>query len=196
MTFLIGSDEVGLGAWAGPLVVCAVAVPTLWVPPTGLNDSKQLTPRQRSDLYAKLRAVVPEEDIAVFYADNTTIDSQGIRRVLIDAHTKAIQVVLARHPETDIVVDGIVRLRQLPQARCVPKADATFPVVMAASIIAKVHRDMLMQLHHRQFPQYQWISNVGYGTQQHRDGLAKHGVSPLHRKSYRPISDLVKAVTK
>lgn len=184
--WVVGSDECGYGAWAGPLVVCAVAVPVGWVGPPELNDSKQLTPAQRAVLYGEL------QDLTMFIAgvESADIDKYGVKASLVTAHAHALLRVLEKYPDAEVIVDGIVRIPQVPQARCVPKADSIYPAVMAASIIAKVNRDFVMRQYHKEYPHYGFDSNVGYGggkNHAHTLGLAKHGVCPLHRRSYAPI---------
>lgn len=188
MKFVIGSDEVGYGAWAGPLMVCAVAVPEGWVGPPGLNDSKMYAKNKAAmlDVYRDLEAL----PLALIASSNEVIDTVGVRRALIDAHTAAVNALLERFPDADVVVDGIVALPEIPQARLIPRADALVPAVMAASIVAKVNRDFLMRQYHTAFPYYGWDTNAGYGgNAKHAAGLDKHGVSPLHRRSYGPIKD-------
>jgi ribonuclease HII len=186
--WLIGADEVGLGAWCGHLVCCAVAVRKDWTPPVGLNDSKKLTKAKREKLYNILRDV-PR---ALSWMSAEAIDAIGIREALISAHTSAIRDMLSVYPDTEIILDGDVALPDLPQARCIPKADGTFAHVMAASIIAKVTRDWEMTRLDKQYPGYALAKNAGYGTPQHQEGLAKLGPSAIHRKSYAPIKALIK----
>ncbi len=191
--YIIGLDEVGLGAWAGPLVVCAVAVPRLWTPPDGLNDSKKLTPAMRTAVYFKLRGLIETRAVALFAVENKDIDRVGLRRALVDAHTSVIESLLERFPADDIIVDGNVPLPKVPKAKCIPKADGLYPSVMAASVIAKYNRDVLMQTYHEQYPHYGWDSNAGYGTEKHQKGLQAHGVSPLHRQSFAPIKGFLRS---
>jgi ribonuclease HII len=185
--YIIGSDEVGTGAWAGPFFVCAVAVLKLWKGPEGLTDSKDLTPTQRVALYQHLHAL----PLSIMSVESTMIDSHGLRPTLVDAHTGAIQALLARFPDADVVVDGVMQLPLLPRARCVPKADALFPAVSAASVIAKVNRDFVMQGYATQYPGYGFGTNVGYRSALHEQGLARLGPCPIHRRSYAPIKKLL-----
>jgi ribonuclease HII len=184
--FLVASDEVGLGSLAGPLFVCAVAVPFDWTGPPGLNDSKKLSSDQRSVVYQRLWQL-PH---AIRLVENTAIDEFGIASALRSAHIAALQFMREQYPDSEGIVDGTLHLG-LPWARSVPKADSLYPAVMAASIIAKVNRDSLMRMYHKSFPGYSWDKNSGYGTQAHMEGLKKYGVTPLHRKSYAPIRKLI-----
>ena len=186
--YIIGSDEVGYGAWAGPLFVCAAAVPKDWKGPAGLTDSKELSPEERLSLYA---AALQQLPMCVMATDNVTIDEIGVMKALIEAHTRAIQVMLLQFPDAEVIIDGVIRLPEIPQAQPIPKADAKYPVVSAASVIAKVNRDFVMKQLHTQYPHYGFDTGVGYGTKQHQRGLKEHGITPWHRKSYAPIKKLL-----
>lgn len=196
MKYIIGSDEVGYGAWAGPLVVCAVAVPVDWTGPAGLADSKDFsTPAEKAArvaLYSELQNI----STALMGVENTTIDAIGVKKALVDAHAAALLQLLQKFPDAEVIVDGIVPIPQVPQARCVPKADSLYPAVMAASVIAKVNRDFLMHQYHHQFPHYGFDTNVGYGggkKHAHTLALQKHGICPLHRRSYAPCRAAIAA---
>jgi len=190
MKYIIGSDEVGYGAWAGPLIVCAVAVPAGWAGPPELDDSKAFKSAsekvERAILYGKL------QDLPMFLAciGNEVIDQFGIKAALVRAHGAALNNLLQRFPDAEVIVDGIVPIPEVPQARCIPRADGLYPAVMAASVIAKVNRDFLMRQYHTTYPHYGFDTNVGYGggkKHAHTLGLQKHGVCPLHRRSCGPI---------
>lgn len=191
MNYIIGSDEVGYGAWAGPLVVCAAAVPFDWKGPVGLADSKDFSTvaekAKRVALYAELQHL----PMSIVGIENTVIDRFGVGDALIAAHEYALKQMLQRFPGAEVIVDGSRPIPGVPQARCIPKADSTYPVVMAASIIAKVNRDLIMREYHKKYPHYGFDTNVGYGQKRgkHADGLKSHGVCPIHRRSYQPIKD-------
>jgi ribonuclease HII len=192
MRYIIGSDEVGYGAWAGPLFVCAAVVPESWRTPPGLKDSKQLDAFERAALYGEHLQQLP---MSIMVASNTFIDEVGVKKALMDTHAEAIKTLLHLHPDAEIIIDGVLLPDGLPaRTRCVPKADNIFPVVSAASVIAKVNRDFVMHQYHEQFPHYGWKTNVGYGTNKHMAGLKLHGISPLHRRSYAPIRKLLEEV--
>lgn len=186
--YIIGVDEVGLGAWAGPLYVCAVAVPASWRPAQKLTDSKEMTPAMREAVYTNVLQQLPMTIMAV---GNEQIDKMGIRSALIHAHTLAIQCMLSLYPNAEVIVDGNVPLPELPQAKLIPKADALYPAVSAASVIAKVNRDLAMKHLHTAYPHYGFDKNAGYGVPAHQKGLKEHGVTPWHRKSYAPIKKLL-----
>lgn len=185
-TCIVGSDEVGLGAWAGPAVVCAVAAYCEWSDPD-VTDSKKLTRKARERIYEKYWSdeklvislcVVPVEDI----------DRMGVHRAVLDGHRQAIEGTYFRLVYTPVVVVDGNQAPEVPGAICLPKADALVPAVSIASIIAKVFRDRLMIALDKEHPGYDLASNMGYGTPKHQAGLAKLGVSPIHRRSFAPIA--------
>jgi ribonuclease HII len=183
--YVIGCDEVGLGAWAGPLYVCAFAVPEQWEM-RGLNDSKKLDTKDRAKLFGYLHTL----PLALVRAGADVIDQKGIRPILVQSHTLAVQTLLQKYPDAVVIVDGIVPLPQVPQAQLVPKADAKYPAVMAASVVAKHSRDVEMQRMHELYPDWGFDTGVGYGTKKNREGLATFGMSPIHRRSYEPMKGM------
>jgi ribonuclease HII len=185
--YIIGSDEVGWGALAGPLFVCAVAVPKGWKGPPGLDDSKELTARQRERIYPALEGL----PLSLMQVPHDVFDAVGPKEALVSAHTAAIEAMLQRFPEAAVVVDGDVSPR-VERARCVRDADALFPAVSAASIVAKVNRDYVMKQFAVLYPGYGFETNAGYGGNKvHQRGLEKLGVCPIHRRSYAPIKKLL-----
>lgn len=186
---IIGVDEVGLGAWAGPLTVCAFAAPGEQWALEGLNDSKALSRMARTRIAKKLQ----QEHAQCFEVVNVSsaeIDRSGIGRVLPRAMEQAIYQLIARVGLPDrVIIDG--ESKGFHGAEYVPKADALFPCVMAASILAKVQRDAFMEYKAVIYPEYGFEAHAGYGTKRHRNAIALHGICPLHRRSYRPMCDLV-----
>lgn len=177
---LIGMDEVGRGPLAGPVVTAAVVLDPAR-PLIGLNDSKQLSERQRETLLPQIidRALhlgvgmsFPEEidRINIFQA---TI--MAMRRAL--AHTRLNEGVL--------LIDGLSFA--CPPLTCVKviKGDTLSPSIMAASIVAKIIRDRLMGYYHQRYPEYHFARHKGYGTKAHREALRLHGPSPIHRMSFK-----------
>jgi ribonuclease HII len=186
--FIIGSDEVGYGSWAGPLYVCAYVAPEGWTAP-GLDDSKKLSVKQRLEVYTRLDLT----RAALISVEPTTIDEFGLGHCLVRAHVQAITELVERgFGGASIIVDGNMRL-PLAEAKSIPKADTMVPAVMAASVIAKCNRDIFMKGLHQKYPQYGFASHVGYGTPEHMAALRAYGPCPAHRMSYRPLKEVIEA---
>lgn len=185
--FVIGSDEVGYGSWAGPLYVCAYVAEEGWTLP-GLNDSKKLSEKQRQEVYTRLDL----NRSALICVEPQTIDEYGLGHCLVQAHVQAIKQLIERgFSGARVVVDGNLRL-PLAEAESIAKADMTVPAVMAASIIAKSNRDLLMKTTmHKMYPEYGFASHVGYGTPEHMAALHAYGPCPIHRLSYRPLKEVI-----
>ena len=190
-TRVAGLDEVGRGAWAGP--VCAAAVvlplnrPDLPELLAGVRDSKQLSPAQRERL---LPLILDAADaVGVGWATPAEVDERGIVPATRQAMARAVKELDGR---ADALLVDYVRLPDLdlPQ-RALPKADARCLSVAAASIVAKVTRDRLMVALEQDYPGYGFARHKGYGTRQHREALARLGPSPIHRKSWRPVRDML-----
>jgi len=185
----IGADEVGYGCLAGPLVVCAVMAPKDWSL-AGLNDSKKLSQKQREAMRAKLYPLIEKGEIQFHIAErsNVEIDINGVSNMLKSAYIECF-TSFAKAKESLIIIDGILKFDNLGvddyNIVSLIKADTLIPSVMAASILAKTFRDDKMRVFHEQYPQYNWKSNVGYGAPVHLKAMRSHGLSPLHRRSYK-----------
>lgn len=183
---IIGIDEAGRGCWAGPLVAAAVL---LGKDIPGLADSKKLSAKQRTILSLQIKETATY-GIGWVYAQE--IDEIGLTRATQKAMREALNQIEDSYDE--VVIDG--NFNYLPEVRnvtVIPKADSLVPAVSAASIIAKVARDEYMHDIAKHFPQYQFERHVGYGTALHLEMLKLHGVSTLHRLSYKPLQALLKA---
>jgi len=189
--YVCGSDECGLGAWAGNLTVCATITPRDWTFP-GVTDSKKLTATARERLYPVLSKTLTH---CIVHINPEEIDREGVGNVWLKAHVRAIQGALEAHKalgHTDtplVIADGN---RSVPGAISLPKADLLIPAVSAASILAKVTRDRLMREMDVLYPGYGFSRNCAYGTQEHRAALERLGVCPIHRMSYSPMSSMKK----
>ena len=178
-----GTDEVGRGALAGPLVAAAVILPP-GARLEGLRDSKLCTRRQRAALVEQIQEIAIA--VAVVRVRPGRIDRVGLQRCNLDALRRAVKG-LDVDPDY-LIVDGF-RLRRLPvPALAVKKGDAVSTSVAAASIVAKEHRDAIMRRYHRKFPRYGFLSNVGYGTRHHWRALKEHGPCPIHRRSFYGVT--------
>ena len=176
-----GCDEAGRGCLAGPVTAAAVILPADFTSDM-INDSKQLTERQRE----RLRPVIEREAIAwaVAMVSPEEIDRINILRASITAMHRALDQ-LAIRPE-GILVDGnrFYPYHDIPHTTIV-KGDGKMLSIAAASILAKTHRDELMRRLDAEFPQYGWARNKGYPTPDHRAAIAAHGITPYHRKTFQ-----------
>ena len=179
-----GVDEVGRGALFGPVVAAAVILdPTRRI--RGINDSKQLAPEVREQLAESIRQQALGWAVAA--VDAARIDVLNIYRASQVAMREA---VLSLQPRPDLVLVDALRL-DLPwdlAQRAILHGDACSVSIAAASIVAKVHRDQLMQEWDSVYPQYHLGRNKGYTTPQHLKSLAQFGPTPLHRKTYAPVA--------
>lgn len=181
--FVAGSDEVGYGALAGPLVIGAVFGAADWVI-EGLNDSKKLSAcalcRMEEAIYVQERLGHIRTSLCFIHPKD--IDAFGVMTAQRVAHCRALEVV-AGGRSCLLIVDGAL---DLPGDEiCVPKADTFVPHVMAASIIAKTARDRFMVDLAVDYPQYGFEKHVGYGVPVHQQAIASFGLSDVHRKSYK-----------
>jgi ribonuclease HII len=182
---LVGIDEVGRGCWAGPLVAGAVI---LAKPIPGLDDSKLLSKGRREELATIIKKEALE--IGLGWVDAATIDKVGITTAVKMAMSQALNQITTDYDE--IIIDGHFNfLPDNPKTRAVIKADASVPGVSAASIIAKVARDKYMSEITADYPDYGFERHVGYGTALHLEKLKLHGVSGLHRRSFKPVAALL-----
>ncbi len=188
---VVGIDEVGRGAWAGPLVVGAVLLGGKNI--SGLTDSKKLTAKQRLLLAKDIHENAVAIGLGWVSAEN--IDKHGLSKALKIASQLALKEITAEY--TQIIIDGTVRFIDDPRVTTIKQADLLVPSVSAASIIAKVARDYYMSsVVAKEFPDYGFESHVGYGTMKHRQALEKHGVTKIHRQSFRPIQGLYGVLQK
>lgn len=182
-----GVDEAGRGALAGPVVAAAVVIAPantnapLWVE---VRDSKLLTAAQRQALAPRIQQQAAAWGVGV--AEAATIDAIGIAAATRLAMQQAIAALA---PAPDHLLIDWVRLPQTPIPQIAqPKADRTMASVAAASILAKVHRDQLMQTYDACYPAYHFGAHKGYGVAAHLAALAAHGPCPLHRYSFAPLA--------
>ncbi len=175
-----GCDEVGRGSLAGPVVAAAVILPKKFRCKE-LNDSKQMTKDQRLEV----REIIMKSALAWAVAEvsHTEIDQINILNASFRAMHLALDQLSTR-PQL-LLIDGnrFKPYGDLP-FECIIKGDAKYMSIAAASVLAKTYRDDLMQNLAREFPGYSWETNVGYPTEEHRNGIRKLGITPVHRKSF------------
>ena len=185
--WIAGVDEVGRGPLAGDVVAAAVILdPATPIP--GLNDSKKLSEKQRQELVM----LIKEHALALSIGRSSVaeIDSLNILQASLLAMQRAVEA-LPRRPHL-VYVDG----NHLPdwrfQAKAIVRGDAKIPTIAAASVLAKVTRDCEMEALDSLYPGYGLAKHKGYPTKQHLEALAKLGPSPIHRKSFAPVSALLR----
>jgi ribonuclease HII len=179
---IAGIDEAGRGPWAGPVVAAAVILDPGNIP-TGIDDSKALDEDGREIVFRHI--VESGAIIATGIADVGRIDRDNILNATLWAMSEATRGLTLK-PQLAIV-DGNRAPRLACETRTIIKGDAKCLSIAAASIVAKVTRDRMMIALEREYPGYGFARHKGYGTPEHKDALARLGVCPLHRRSFRPI---------
>jgi ribonuclease HII len=185
-----GIDEAGRGPWAGPVVAAAVVLDPKRVP-DGIADSKQLSENAREELFEE---ILKTASVGVAFADPERIDRDNI----LAATLWSMQQAVTELPEKPhlALIDG----NRAPQLDCavqtIVKGDARSLSIAAASIVAKVSRDRMMKRFDAQYPDYGFGQHKGYGTALHSSALKKFGVTPLHRRSFKPVREALDATAK
>lgn len=181
---IAGVDEVGRGPLAGPVVAAAVILPKACKIP-GLNDSKKIPKSKHKEIYeAVLQNAIA---IGIGVKDNQVIDQVNIYEATKLAMMEAIGQ-LDPQPQ-HLLIDAMKLDLPIPQTSII-KGDANSLSIAAASIVAKVTRDQMMEEFDREYPGYDFAQNAGYGTAKHLAGLDKLGVTPIHRRSFEPIKSM------
>lgn len=178
---IAGVDEVGRGCFAGPVVAAAVILPINFNATDEINDSKLLSPKKRGEL----SPIIKKYSVSYSIAEISTeiINEVGIAKATQKAFYVAVSKLSVK-PEYIFIdafyIDNLDRRNQKP----IVHGDRKSISIAAASIIAKVYRDGLMQKLHEKYPQYDFYQNKGYGTKKHREAIKKFGLCDLHRKSF------------
>ena len=182
--FVVGVDEVGRGPLAGPVTAAAVRLDPVRIPEV-LADSKALTAARRETLFAQLLDVA---QVSIAHASVEEIDALNILR----ASHLAMERAVAGLPADFALIDGNMIPRGLAiPARAIVKGDAKSLSIAAASICAKVTRDRIMVDLAQQYPGYGWAANMGYPTKMHLSALLNLGVTPAHRRSFKPVHNIL-----
>lgn len=186
--FIVGIDEVGRGPLAGPVAVGAVAAtPAMIRKFRAIKESKQLSPREREEWYAKIKSLSSDElCFVVAIVAAKTIDRIGIVPAIRRALAASLKKLAVDPRECTALLDGGLHAPpEYKNQKTIIRGDASETVIAMASVVAKVERDRLMAGKlHRKFPVYGFDRHKGYGTKVHYEALAKHGLSPEHRKSF------------
>ena len=176
---IAGVDEVGRGAIAGPVVACAVVLPEgLYI--EGIYDSKKLSKFKREELSKKIAKTALCFSYGLVEAGR--VDEINIHRASLEAMKNAVDGLSVK-PRT-VLLDGTHPPAVDFPVVCIKGGDSLSFTIAAASILAKVFRDGLMEEYHDEYPCYGFSSHKGYGTKKHFDAVSKHGFSPLHRKTF------------
>lgn len=179
-----GVDEAGRGPLAGPVVAAVCVIPEGHFFP-GIDDSKKLPPKKRHQLFDALTND-PSVTYSIAQIDSEVIDQVNIYQATILAMLKAVES-LEKQPDC-LLVDGMTLSHPVIPSIKIVRGDSLSQSIAAASILAKVTRDRLMEDFHQQWPHYGFNEHKGYGTPQHMEAIQKHGIVPIHRRSFEPVA--------
>ena len=183
---IAGVDEVGRGPLAGPVTACAVVLDMSRIP-EGLNDSKKLSAKRRESL---AEAILACAEVSVASASVEEIDELNILRASHLAMERAVAGLLT--PPDHCLIDGNLIPKGLTvSAEAIVKGDSKSVSISAASIVAKIRRDCVMSALAQQYPGYGWETNAGYPSKSHRLALQNLGVTPHHRRSFKPVHNIL-----
>jgi ribonuclease HII len=190
--FIAGVDEVGRGPLAGPVVAAAVIFPPDFILTDDfkfLTDSKKISEKRRLQLFPLIKYAAIACEIGV--VSHTTIDRINILEASLLAMAKAVKKLTVQ-PDY-LLVDGKFTIKQLSiRQKAIINGDALVASIAAASIIAKVSRDWLMDSYHQDYPHYGFNQHKGYGTKAHLTAIQAHGPCPIHRLSFAPLNKISK----
>lgn len=186
---IAGVDEAGRGPWAGPVVAAACILPVDFPEDLyhQLDDSKKLSAKKREMLAVEIKKYCIW---SVAQIDVEIIDQINILQATMQAMQLAI-TKLGTQPSSVLIDGNMLPKDLLIPATAVIKGDQKHACISAASILAKTHRDNIMSELAKDFPAYGWERNAGYGTKAHQEALQKHGITPHHRKSFKPIAEII-----
>lgn len=184
-TTIAGIDEVGRGPLAGPVVAAAVILPED-MPALPINDSKKLSRAVREELYT---IIMEKAQVGIGIIDNKVIDSVNIYQATKLAMMQAVNNL---NLQPDALLIDAMKLPLAQKQVSLIKGDLNSYSIAAASIVAKVYRDQMMTDYAKEYPNYGFEKNAGYGTKAHLDGLHKYGLTAIHRKSFEPIKTMVR----
>ena len=181
---IAGVDEAGRGPLAGPVVAAAVVLPADAIL-QGLDDSKKLSPTRREELFPKIQTQAVVYGVAVVNPE--VIDKINILQAALLAMQQAVEQL---QPVPDLLlIDGNQKTASSIEQWAIVKGDSKSLSIAAASVLAKVTRDHIMQDYHQLYPQYEFARHKGYGTKLHRDLIAEHGPCPIHRSTFKGVTE-------
>ena len=191
VSFIAGIDEAGRGPLAGPVVAAAVVIPKyIKFPP--VNDSKKLTDKQRR----KLRTEIMSVDKILFSIVEISVGEIEKTNILRATHSAMKQTVQKLEYVDFALIDGLPVPHFPIPSKAIVKGDSKSASIAAASILAKVYRDELMEKYAVRYPQYGFEKNKGYGTAAHMEALKKYGPCPIHRKTFAPVREMLEKSRK
>ena len=186
--FVCGVDEAGRGCLAGPVTAAAVILPKNYKNKL-IQDSKKLNTHNRMKLYDEITSIAI--DYSIIDIPNDIIDSINVLESTFLAMNKAISKIIRKADY--IIIDGNqFKTKSKFKYECIISGDSIYQSIAAASILAKVHRDKLMEKYNKEYPYYDWINNKGYGTIKHKNSIKKFGISIYHRKSFNLLNKQLK----
>jgi ribonuclease HII len=189
---IIGLDEAGRGSLAGPLVVAAVSLP-LNYHNDEINDSKQLSIKQRDKLYDEI--CESAIDYSIVFMEPTQVDSLNPKQASIDGMKQALEELKVNKPSIALI--DYEKVKSDTETKSIVKGDEKSISIAAASILAKVSRDRYMQKIDKTYPQYHFAKHKGYNTVEHLKALKKYGpIKNFHRYSYKPVQNILKTSLK
>ena len=183
---IAGVDEAGRGPLAGPVVAAAVIFPAR-IDIVGLDDSKKLSPKKREDLFPKIQAEAVAYGVAI--VNREVIDKINILQASLLAMKQAVEQ-LQTVPDL-LLIDGNQKIDSTLDQWAVVKGDSKSLSIAAASVLAKVTRDRVMKDYHKLYPQYEFHRHKGYGTKLHRTLIEEHGPCPIHRNTFKGVSEFI-----
>jgi len=183
---IAGVDEAGRGPLAGPVVAAAVIFPAK-IDIVGLDDSKKLSPKKREELFPQIQAEAVAYGVAI--VDREVIDKINILQASLLAMKQAVEQ-LQTVPDL-LLIDGNQKIDSTLDQWAVVKGDSKSLSIAAASVLAKVTRDRVMKDYHKLYPQYEFHRHKGYGTKLHRDLIEEHGPCPIHRSTFKGVSEFI-----
>ena len=184
---IAGIDEAGRGPLAGPVVAAAVIFP-FKVNIPGLNDSKKLSANKREELFPKIQEISVAFGLAV--VDQKVIDKINILQAARLAMKQAVETL--KITPGLLLIDGNQKIDSTLNQWVIVKGDSRSLSIAAASVLAKVTRDRIMDGYHKLYPQYEFNRHKGYGTRLHRNLIQEHGPCPIHRSTFKGVSEYIK----